>query len=1179
MQDLVRGIKKVVDAGKAKPAEEPIAAPGVRSLLRRAQLFLEDGDFKSAAEYADRVLDLDPESSPAYLVRLQAGLQVRHEEDLGQSAQPLTEFADYEKAVRFAQGRLKEAYEGYNQRVVDRLQAQQVEEAYQGALRLSQGARDEGTFLLAAQAFEDLTGYRDADEKERECRTRAEELRVDRLQREEAARAVRLRREEEGRLAAARQQSEKAAQQERARLAEAKRRAKNRRTAMILIPLLAAGVAVALLVTQVVIPKNNYQAAKALLDGRQYDQAAEAFRALGGFSDSAAMVKEADYQKAKALRTAGEEERGLALLATLGDYSDSRSLLAQAQADILFDAGDYPGAYAVYAALGESYQTHDADYARMYGEALTLLTQGKQEEAIKAFASLGTYRDSQTRILQAQADQLYDAGDSAGAQDHYAGLGEAYHTHEGDYAAKYAAAETHFMAGEFESAIRYYVPLGTFRDSADKLNQARYVLAQSLAGGGELSEAEAVFAQIPDYLDVPDRLQALRLTIADEAFAAKEYETALSFYLALPQTEELKARVYALAQTCYDTSAYGVATRAYELLGRYELSLSKLPVARYAHANQLFQEKQYAAAAEQFKLLGSMTDSAERMKEASYQYGLQLLEQSAYDEAKALFLSIKGHGDADTQAKEAEYRKATALAQAGSHTEAASLFDRLAGYRDNEMQANASRYALAQAALAAGDNALAQQRFAALGTYSDSEEKARLSIHQQAEALLAAGDYAGAEKLYSSIPGYQDSNEKAKQCRYQQGKTLYLRKSWRDALDYIENLGYGDSDALAAECHLALGDEAQKAGRIDAAVGEYAQGAILPQAQEKLLAIGKDFIATNQHEKAIQTLWAARGYAPAVALLKELGTLLEQNGKAEHALMVYLSMGSTQSVRESRVQLVGTVQPDALYSVLGRYSLLPESLAFQKECVYQYANDLTAAQRFTDAAPLFLNLQDYRDTAVQLKDNAGLAAAAAEFERKWSVGNTVTFGQYEQDNNTANGKEPIAWRVLKREGSKALLISVDNLDCQPYNERYTDITWEGSTLRKWLNGTFLNAAFTPEESKNILTSDVKNADNPEYSTDGGNDTRDRVFLLSIGEAESLFKSDADRVAKNTAYAKAQGAYTNDSGAGWWWLRSPGNSRGRAASVSFDGSVFRYGYGVHDDNHAVRPALWLDLSSF
>ncbi len=70
IQDLTRGIAKVLDAEKKS---EPARAPGSGSvggnaaaLLRRAQIFLEDGEWNDANEYFDKVLDLLPECAEAY---------------------------------------------------------------------------------------------------------------------------------------------------------------------------------------------------------------------------------------------------------------------------------------------------------------------------------------------------------------------------------------------------------------------------------------------------------------------------------------------------------------------------------------------------------------------------------------------------------------------------------------------------------------------------------------------------------------------------------------------------------------------------------------------------------------------------------------------------------------------------------------------------------------------------------------------------------------------------------------------------------------------------------------------------------------------------------------------------------------------------------------------------------
>lgn len=202
-----------------------------------------------------------------------------------------------------------------------------------------------------------------------------------------------------------------------------------------------------------------------------------------------------------------------------------------------------------------------------------------------------------------------------------------------------------------------------------------------------------------------------------------------------------------------------------------------------------------------------------------------------------------------------------------------------------------------------------------------------------------------------------------------------------------------------------------------------------------------------------------------------------------------------------------------------------------------------------------------------------------------AIGEVVTFGHYEQDNRTGNGKEPIRWIVLNEKDGWVWLLSEKVLDCKPYNTPYKEITWETSTMRAWLNGEFLNAAFTPQEKSAILTRKIRNVPNPYEGTSGGRDTDDKVHLLSIQEAEQFTRSDAGD-ARYTAYAKAHGVddfyelgYTD------WYLRSPGASdeslqdtsaSGAAALVDIYGAVWAAGVEC-DDPGGVRPAIFVDAS--
>ena len=214
-----------------------------------------------------------------------------------------------------------------------------------------------------------------------------------------------------------------------------------------------------------------------------------------------------------------------------------------------------------------------------------------------------------------------------------------------------------------------------------------------------------------------------------------------------------------------------------------------------------------------------------------------------------------------------------------------------------------------------------------------------------------------------------------------------------------------------------------------------------------------------------------------------------------------------------------------------------------------------------------------------------------------AVGDTVVFGRYEQDNNRNNGKEPIEWIVLDVQDGKALLLSKYGLYAAGWHDAWDDCAWETCSLRAWLNDKFLSYAFSTKEQSAILTAAVDNSDAQGYDwtmvggemISGGNDTQDKVFLLSYAEANRYLdvtiedgNNARSRVAP-TAFAITMGAdaYSDfqtaeGSAAGWWWLRSPGGCLNSGAGVSSDGSL-SYMRAFHR-NGIVRPALWLDLNA-
>lgn len=173
------------------------------------------------------------------------------------------------------------------------------------------------------------------------------------------------------------------------------------------------------------------------------------------------------------------------------------------------------------------------------------------------------------------------------------------------------------------------------------------------------------------------------------------------------------------------------------------------------------------------------------------------------------------------------------------------------------------------------------------------------------------------------------------------------------------------------------------------------------------------------------------------------------------------------------------------------------------------------------------------------------------------VGDVVEFGSYEQDGDASNGKEPIEWRVLAVEGNRAYVVSQKALDVHAFNAGEDDGNdWNSSDLKKWLENHFASQAFTGDEMKEI----------------NGAPT-----LLSVDEANNYFKSDNDRICMPTQRAVSNGAWTSDdNGACFWWLRSPGDDSNYAAYVYADGCVYSDGYYVDCPDSVVRPALWINL---
>ena len=325
--------------------------------------------------------------------------------------------------------------------------------------------------------------------------------------------------------------------------------------------------------------------------------------------------------------------------------------------------------------------------------------------------------------------------------------------------------------------------------------------------------------------------------------------------------------------------------------------------------------------------------------------------------------------------------------------------------------------------------------------------------------------------------------------------------------------------------------------------------------------VDEDFLKDIKYEKA-QSLLAEGSYDEAYSVFGELLGYRDVNGD-------FLNDIENEEEYEKAQSLLAEGSYDEAYSAFGEllgYKDVDEN--FLKEIKYEEAQSLISESNYADAFLILNDLRGYKD----VNELLGIG------DPEYSIGSEVVFGSYEQDGNTANGPEDIEWIILARAGDNALLLSKYGLDAKQYNE-WEVVTWEQSDIRSWLNSSFMDTAFTDEEQGAILKTEVDNSKAEGYSyTTGGNNTEDRVFLLSYKEVfEDYFSSDEERICMPTDYVVQNEAWTDDeTGACYWWLRSPDSNHYYVARVIGDGSLSHIGVDI--DQNCVRPALWINLES-
>lgn len=761
----------------------------------------------------------------------------------------------------------------------------------------------------------------------------------------------------------------------------------------------------------------DYNAAAALEEAGKYEEAIEAFTAMGGYSDSAeriiaiqGKIKERDYQKAKDLHAAGDFDGAIKILKSL-NYKDSEVLIRQINADKLFAAGDLASAWEIYSLLDKDYQTHAADYASAYSTAVQLRLDGRFDDAVAVFTSLGNYEDSADQIpetlyqkarnsyeagdydgaadileklnykdsamliRQISADKLYDAGDFAGAWEIYCVLNEPYRTHDADYAAKYSDAEKLRDGGDYDNAVLVFASLGSYKDSAKQILQTKYEQGISLSSSGKYDQAIALFDELTaaEYLD-SDKLSTKAL--ADRMYDAGDIAGAYDIYTSLEekyQTHQADyAEMYKAAEALRVSGDYDSAYNQFIALGNYSDAQVKANQCGQAKADSLFEAQNYGEAAEVYTFIGD----TEKATLSTYQYAGQLAGNKDYRNAALQYLSIADYEDS----REQHYQMGLKAFKDNNLADAYEILAEDIDYSDSKENI----YQIGITASEAQNYEVSIKAFAIVGAYKDSAMNLTLDTYAYGEQLYDAGRYDEAAAVFTGMDGFSNTAEKAQISAYAAAARELENGNYEDAVKRFTALGkYSDSETQVknanyrwAESFFASGDY-ETAKTMFAALGNYLDSEDRLKATK--YAIAQKHYDAGEYETAVSGFHEISGYSDANE--RELASRYALYGTYYNAGMYDDAIAGFESIAASnysdsatqakkshyaKAQALDASDRTAAYDeyvLAADYSDAPQQV---KTHAYEIALSLHESNNYTEAIKWYEIAADYSDAKEQL---------------------------------------------------------------------------------------------------------------------------------------------------------------------------------------------------------------------
>ena len=467
------------------------------------------------------------------------------------------------------------------------------------------------------------------------------------------------------------------------------------------------------------------------------------------------------------------------------------------------------------------------------------------------------------------------------------------------------------------------------------------------------------------------------------------------------------------------------------------------------------------------------------------------------------------------------------------------------------------------------------------------------SRYQDAEMLLAEGNYDEAVSVFGELGDFKDAADRVNQTKYKKAEALIKEAQFDEAIRVFSELGdYSDAQVRVMQTKYEKAEALIAEGQFDWAVKTFTELGDYKDAADR--------INQTKYEKA-EALFQAGSYDRAIQEFKDLSNYSDSPARVNEV---------TYEKGEYLISKKRYAEAKDVFT-----SLLPKS-AFDSP----YKDDINERiaecqqgideERYGEAVEK-IQSENYSEAFLILRDlnsfergKTLLEQTELELLTNSNVGDVVYWGFF---NNS-----PIKWKVIDIRDGKAFLQCTDCLLSMPYNSTLEEVTWAESSLRKYLNSSFLASAFKDFEVSRIVETHldntftsltyyaIKSQNYPELKNKniGGENTVDKVFILGFSELEEYYNGRSkNKKNDDSQYLLGFGSnlkfdYGSLEYTAWlrntdytmynkWGLGAPGIKQITAWTITNDGyydlGSFR-GLDVDvTDELSVLPVMWVDIS--